>query len=81
MIVTDAPYGCSIRLIDLPYSIGAMIAIDEEGYASIYINSRHSIDKQKRNLLHELKHLERDDVYNNKSIYEIEGYLNKGVKA
>lgn len=81
MTATDAPYGCSIRLIDLPYSIGAMVAIDEEGYASIYINSRHPVEKQRHNLLHELKHLERDDVYNDKSVYEIEGYLNGGVKV
>lgn len=79
MTATDAPYGCSIRLIDLPYSIGAMVALDEEGYASIYINARHSIEKQKRNLIHELRHLKRDDVYNDKSIYMIEGYLNEGV--
>jgi len=52
-----------------------MVALDEEGYASIYINARHSFEKQKRNLQHELRHLQRDDVYNDESIFRIEGYL------
>lgn len=75
MSETNAPEGCCVRLVDLPYSIGAVVALDEEGYASIYLNARASYDKQKRDLQHELKHLQMDDINNERSIYEVEGYV------
>lgn len=72
MIATTVPAGCAVRLIDLPYGVEAMVAVDEEGYANIYLNSRQSYETQKRSLRHELEHLVRDDVYNDKGITEIE---------
>lgn len=72
MITANAPDGCCVRLIDLPYSVGAMVALDENGYASIYINARQSYEKQKKCLRHELRHLQYNDMFNNKSIYEVE---------
>lgn len=67
------PSGCSVRLIDLPYKVGAMIAIDgEDDYATIFLNSRLSFEKQWKCLRHELKHLEDDDMFNSKGIIEVE---------
>jgi len=61
---TFLPSGCCVRLIDLPVSVGAMVAFDEEGYASIYLNSRLSYEKQREALRHELRHIDHDDAYN-----------------
>lgn len=72
MIATNVPAGCAVRLIDLPYSVEAMVAVDEEGYANIYLNSRKSYETQRRSLRHELEHLVRDDMFNDKGINEVE---------
>ena len=67
-----APDGCAVRVIDLPYKVGAMVAFDEDGFASIYLNARWSLERQKKALRHELRHIENDDVYNDKDIQTIE---------
>lgn len=67
------PPGCAVRLIDLPCSVNAMVAVDEEGYANIYLNARHSFEKQRKSLRHELEHLERGDMYSDASIRQVEG--------
>lgn len=64
MTSTFLPSGCCVRLIDLPTSVDAMVAFDEEGYASIYLNSRLSYEKQRDALRHELRHIDHDDAYN-----------------
>lgn len=64
MTSTFLPSGCCVRLIDLPTSVDAMVAFDEEGYASIYLNSRLSHEKQRKALRHELRHIDNDDAYN-----------------
>lgn len=75
-----APAGCSIRLIDLPYSIGAMVTEDEDGYASIYLNARYTAERQRKCLQHELKHLENDDIYNRAGIRTIEWYADEDTE-
>lgn len=64
MTPTLLPSGCCVRLIDLPTSVDAMVAFDEDGYASIYLNSRLSHEKQQKALRHELRHINHDDAYN-----------------
>lgn len=64
MISTLLPSGCCVRLIDLPVSVGAMVAFDEDGFASIYLNARLSHEKQQKALRHELRHINGDDAYN-----------------
>lgn len=66
------PPGCAVRLIDLPYSVDELVSLDEEGFASIYLNARHSYEKQQKSLKHALRHLEGDDFYNDKDIRTIE---------
>jgi hypothetical protein len=67
-----APDGCAVRLVDLPYSVGAMVAFDETGYASIYLNARWPNEQRKQALKHELRHIANDDIYNDTDIRAIE---------
>lgn len=62
----------TVRVIDLPYSVGGMIAVDEDDYTSIYINARWPREKQRRAFRHELRHIEGDDIYNAKDIRTVE---------
>ena len=61
-----------VRLIDLPYNVGAVVAMDETGFANIYLNARSTREKQRRDLRHELKHVKDDDAHNGKTIREAE---------
>lgn len=58
--------------MDLPYSIKAMVALDEDGFSNIYVNSRLSQEEQFKAAMHELRHVARDDFYNELSIQNIE---------
>lgn len=49
-----------------------MVSVDEEGFASIYLNARHSYEQQRKGLRHALRHLAGDDFYNQKDIRTIE---------
>ena len=66
------PDGCRVRLIDLDYGVGALISVDEEGFANIYLNARLSREKQRQALRHELAHFTRDDWFRDADIREIE---------
>lgn len=46
--------------------------MDEEGFASIYLNARHSYEQQRKGLRHALRHLAGDDFNNAKDIRTIE---------
>lgn len=48
------------------------MSVDEEGFASIYLNARQSYEQQKEGLRHALRHLAGDDFYNGKDIRTIE---------
>ena len=72
VIETHVPPGCAVRLIDLPYSVDEMVSLDEEGFASIYLNARHSYEKQRKSLRHAIRHLNGNDFYNDKDIRTIE---------
>ena len=70
-MLTDGDY--HVYMIPFPGDIKAAVRIDAEGFASIYINDYLSPEAKKRAFLHELRHLRNDDMYNDKSIYEVEG--------
>ena len=52
--------------------IGGSVEVDEDGFASIFINPRRSHLQQLKTLDHELRHLENDDLYNDNSIEVVE---------
>lgn len=66
------PDDAIVRLIDLPPGIGGAVMEDEDGYISIYVNSRHGYYAQLDDLDHELAHIENDDLHNDDPIEVIE---------
>lgn len=64
----------SYRVYKMPFpgDIKAAVRVDPEGYASIYINDALAPQAAKKAFLHELRHIQRDDLYNGKPIDEIE---------
>lgn len=62
----------TVRLVMFPGDIRAAVRLDDEGYPTIYINDALSPEAKKRAFLHELKHIENDDHYNDKPIEEAE---------
>lgn len=61
-----------VRLKDLPCGINGMTILDSNGDYNVYINARLSVDDQKKAYRHELRHIERDDFYNDLTIQEAE---------
>lgn len=71
MLIENRDY--FVRVVPFPvYTIGGMVTPNEDGTFSIFINARLSLERQRKALDHELKHLEDNDFYNGKPIYEIE---------
>lgn len=62
----------AVRLMDMPYTVKAIVAMDEEGFNNIYVNSRLSQEEQFKAALHELNHVARDDFYNDMDIRSVE---------
>lgn len=61
-----------IRQLDLPCTIKGFVALDEDGFANIYVNSKLTREEQSKAALHELRHVARDDFYNNMDIWSVE---------
>lgn len=62
----------AVRLMDMPYTVKAIVAMDEEGFNNIYVNSHLSQEEQSKAVLHELRHIARDDFYNDMDIRSVE---------
>ena len=63
---------CRVYMIQLPGDIKAIVRVDLDGFPSIYINDSLSPEARKRAFMHELRHLRRNDMYNDRSIEEVE---------
>ena len=72
-MIKPLPDDCTVRLIDLPISVGGRISEGPDGHIDIYINARLSRDGQRRAWDHELDHLENDDLHNGLDIRAVEG--------
>ena len=66
------PDDAIVRLIDLPHGIGGAVMEDEDGFVSIYVNSRHGHYAQLDDLDHEITHVINDDLHNDDPIEVIE---------
>jgi hypothetical protein len=66
------PDDCRVRLVDLPTSAGGAIAVDADGFVTIYINARLSAEARRAALEHELRHHRRGDLYSDQDIRAIE---------
>lgn len=62
-----------VYLVPLPGDIKGAVRIDEEGFASIYINDDLSPKAKKAAFLHEIRHITRNDHTNKRNIREVEG--------
>ena len=69
-MLTDGDY--CVRVINLPGSIGGATRLSDGDFGNVYINDQMSPQGKRRAFLHELKHLERGDFFNDLSIQEIE---------
>ena len=67
------PDDCTVRLIDMPVSVGGRISECPDGHIDIYINARHSEAGRRRDLAHELEHWRNDDLHNDLDIRAVEG--------
>ena len=63
----------AIRQLDMPYTVKAFVALDEEGFSNIYVNSRLSREEQRKAAVHELNHIKQDDFYSDADIRSVEG--------
>ena len=63
---------CTVRIIDLPVTVRGLVAEDETGWPSIYLNARLSREMQREALRHELDHIEHDDLRSAQPIEAVE---------
>ena len=68
----DADY--FVYLIELPMSIRGVVTPNDDGTYSIFINSRLSDAWKLIVYAHEVKHIQRDDFYNEFPIEKVEGF-------
>lgn len=62
-----------VYIVRFPTShVRGCVRLDNDGFASIYINAALSYAEQKKVFLHELTHLVRNDFYNGRSIEDVE---------
>ena len=61
-----------VYLVKLPATVHGAVRVDKDGFPSIYINDALSPAAKKRAFLHELRHIEDEDFYNDRSIEEVE---------
>ncbi len=58
--------------VAFPGDIQGAVRIDENGFASVYINSALGPAEKREVLNHEIRHLERGDHMSHATIYEVE---------
>lgn len=68
--MTDGEY--CVYLVHFPGDVMGVVRIDEDGFASIYINDQLSPKAKKAVFLHEIRHISRNDHANTRNIWEVE---------
>lgn len=61
-----------VRLVPLPGCVNGVVRLSDGGFYNVYINANLSPEAQRRAVLHELRHIVRDDFYNGLPIEEVE---------
>jgi Zn-dependent peptidase ImmA (M78 family) len=51
------------RLVNLPHDVHGFTALAEDGTPIIVLNARDSRERNRQSYLHEMKHIEHDDLY------------------
>ena len=60
------------HLLDLPESVSEMVTVNEDGSVSIFLNARHSHEKQIESYEHAMDHIKNNDFDSDLSVQEIE---------
>lgn len=69
-MIENADY--TVRLVPLPDGVHGCVSEDADGFYSVYINVKDSLERQHKALDHEVKkHIERND-FSKSDIREIE---------
>ena len=67
----------NIYYLDMPYKIGATIVANSDATYTIYLNSRLSIERQRAALMHELRHIDNNDLFNSLGVNTLENLAHK----
>ena len=76
-IIEGADY--FVRVVPFPTSAGEMVALNEDGTYSLYLNSAYMGEDMKKHFEHGLNHIKNDDLYGDKEIIDIEEDLGRGA--
>ena len=58
--------------MDMPCTVKGFVALDEDGFSNIYVNSRLSQEEQYKAAAHELKHVANGDFFSDSGIRTVE---------
>lgn len=61
-----------VKLIDMPVSVKALVHRNDDDSYTIILNSRLCHEQNVSSYLHELRHIDNDDLYNGESADSIE---------
>ena len=71
MMLENADY--FVHLVDFPVcSAGGIVLLNDDGTYTVLLNSRLSREKNADSLKHEITHIEKDDLYRDDPISQIE---------
>lgn len=76
-IIEGADY--FVRVVPFPVPAGEMVALNEDGTYSLYLNSAYMGEDMEKHFQHGLNHIRRDDLYGDKEIIDIEEDLGRGA--
>lgn len=62
----------NVTVMDMPLVIRGMTKLNEDNFYNIFINAKYSYEQQREILKHELKHIEYEHFFSDKSIEECE---------
>lgn len=62
-----------VRIVDLPPKVKALVAENDDGTYSLYLNAKNDKKRNVLAYLHELEHIENNDFQNGKTIQQVEG--------
>lgn len=69
-MIADGEY--RVYLVKMPGDVRGAVRIDHDGFASIYINEALTPKEKKAVFLHEVTHIEENDFFNSRKIWEAE---------
>ena len=69
------PDDYTVRLVDMPTSVGGRIEEGPDGHLDVYINARLSNVGQHTAAYHEWEHWLNDDLHSDRDIREVEGHV------